>query len=77
MPDGREVSLYTIKNKNGLMASVTDLGAVWVRMIVPDKNGVMDDKERSALRFRRRSYRKPHRKRKIFPERDRIHTGDQ
>ena len=43
MPDGREVSLYTIKNKNGLMASVTDLGAVWVRMIVPDKNGVMDD----------------------------------
>ena len=62
MPDGREVSLYTIKNKNGLMASVTDLGAVWVRMIVPDKNGVMD---------------KPHRKRKIFPERDRIHTGDQ
>ena len=43
MSDGREVSLYTIKNKNGLMASVTDLGAVWVRMIVPDKNGVMDD----------------------------------
>lgn len=43
MPDGREVSLYTIKNKNGLMASVTDLGAVWVRMIVSDKNGVMDD----------------------------------
>ena len=29
MPDGREVSLYTITNKNGLEASVTDLGAVW------------------------------------------------
>ena len=43
MPDGREVSLYTITNKNGLEASVTDLGAVWVRMVVPDKNGVMDD----------------------------------
>ena len=27
MPDGREVSLYTITNKNGLEASVTDLGA--------------------------------------------------
>ena len=43
MPDGREVSLYTITNKNGLEASVTDLGAVWVRMVVPDKNGGMDD----------------------------------
>ena len=43
MPDGREVSLYTITNKNGLEASVTDLGAVWVRMVVPDKNGVTDD----------------------------------
>ena len=32
-----EVSLYTITNKNGLEASVTDLGAVWVRMVVPDK----------------------------------------
>ena len=29
--------------QNGLEASVTDLGAVWVRMVVPDKNGVMDD----------------------------------
>ena len=43
MPDGREVSLYTITNKNGLEASITDLGAVWVRMVVPDKNGGMDD----------------------------------
>ena len=43
MPDGREVNLYIITNKNGLVASVTDLGAVWVRMVVPDKNGVMDD----------------------------------
>ena len=41
MPDGREVSLYTITNKNGLEASITDLGAVWVRMVVPDKNGGM------------------------------------
>ena len=43
MPDGREVNLYIITNKNGLEASVTDLGAVWVRMVAPDKNGVMDD----------------------------------
>ena len=50
MPDGREVSLYTITNKNGLEASVTDLGAVWVRMVVPDKNG--DEKRTPGRRQR-------------------------
>lgn len=43
MPDKRTVNLYTITNKNGLKASVTDLGAVWVRMVVPDRDGKMDD----------------------------------
>lgn len=43
MPDGREISLYTVTNKNGLSASFTDLGAIWVRMMVPDKDGAMDD----------------------------------
>ena len=43
MADGRSISLYTMTNKNGLQAAITDLGAVWVRMIVPDKNGNMDD----------------------------------
>lgn len=43
MPDGRQISLYTITNSNGVSASFTDLGATWVRMLVPDRNGKMDD----------------------------------
>ncbi len=43
MPDGREISLYTITNANGLSASVTDLGAVWVTMFAPDRHGNMAD----------------------------------
>lgn len=42
-PDGRMISLFTIENRNGLSASFTDLGAAWVRMLVPDKDGHIDD----------------------------------
>ena len=42
-PRGREVSLYTITNKNGLRASVTDLGATWLSMEVPDREGCKRD----------------------------------
>ena len=38
MADGREISLYTIDNGT-VSASFTDLGAVWVNMMVPDRNG--------------------------------------
>lgn len=43
MPDGREITLYTITNENGVSASFTDLGAIWVKMLVSDKNGAMAD----------------------------------
>lgn len=43
MPDGRTVTLYTITNKNRLSASVSDLGAVWVSMLTPDRNGKLTD----------------------------------
>lgn len=43
MPDGREVYLYTLVNENGVSASFTDLGAVWVSMNVPDKDGNYKD----------------------------------
>ncbi len=43
MPDGREISLYTVTNDNGLSASVTNLGAAWVRMLVPDREGNLAD----------------------------------
>lgn len=43
MPDGREVYLYTLVNRNGVSASFTNLGAVWVNMNVPDRDGAVVD----------------------------------
>lgn len=40
---GREVTLYTLENHNGMKAEVTDLGAILVNLYVPDKNGRLDD----------------------------------
>ena len=42
-PDCTEVSLYTIQNDNGFTAEVTDLGAILVRLFVPDKAGQTAD----------------------------------
>ncbi len=39
LEDGTEVSLYTLTNAQGVKASFTDLGAVWLTMEVPDRNG--------------------------------------
>lgn len=41
--DGAEVTLYTITNKNGLSVSAIDYGANIVSLMVPDKEGNMDD----------------------------------
>lgn len=41
--DGKEINLYTITNENGAVLKLTDMGAVWVSIIVPDQNGNMDD----------------------------------
>lgn len=41
--DGVEVFLYTLKNSNGMMAKFTDYGANLVNLLVPDKNGKVDD----------------------------------
>lgn len=43
MLDGREVYLYTLVNRNGVSASFTNLGAVWVNMNVPDRDGNVVD----------------------------------
>lgn len=37
--DGTQVSLYTITNKNGFSASVTNFGAILVKLFVPDREG--------------------------------------
>ena len=43
MPDGREVSLYTLTNGNGVVMRVTDYGAIITELWVPDKNGAAAD----------------------------------
>ena len=40
---GQDVTLYSIENKNGMTAQVMDFGAILVNLLVPDKNGKIDD----------------------------------
>lgn len=41
--DGTEVKLFTLTNKNGMSVSLSNLGAALVKVLVPDKNGVISD----------------------------------
>lgn len=41
--NGKEVSLYVLKNKNNVTAELTNYGARLVSLMVPDKNGTMVD----------------------------------
>lgn len=43
LADGREVKIFTLTNKNGLRARVTEFGAILVSMEIPDKNGKLAD----------------------------------
>ena len=43
MPDGQEVKIFTLTNKNGLVAKLTEYGAILVSMEVPDKAGKLAD----------------------------------
>lgn len=40
---GREVFQYTLQNKNGMQAKVTDYGAILTALFVPDKDGKLAD----------------------------------
>ena len=42
-PEGKEISLYTLSNDKGMKAEITDLGAILVRVLVPDAAGKVDD----------------------------------
>ena len=42
-PEGKEISLYTLSNSKGMKAEVTDLGAILVRLLVPDATGRVED----------------------------------
>ena len=41
--DGKDVFCYTMSNKNGMEASVIDFGAILLKVVVPDKNGIKKD----------------------------------
>lgn len=41
--DGKQVDLYTIKNKNGMLAKFTNYGGKLVQLLAPDKNNQLGD----------------------------------
>ena len=43
MVDGKDVYLYTLKNKNGMTAKITNYGAIVQSLTAPDKNGNFED----------------------------------
>lgn len=43
LPDGRETKLYTLSNKNGMTAAISDFGATLVALSTPDRNGEIAD----------------------------------
>jgi aldose 1-epimerase len=43
LPDGREATLYTLTNANGVIAKISNLGGVIVELHVPDRDGVLAD----------------------------------
>jgi aldose 1-epimerase len=42
-PDGQNVDLYTLTNKNGMQVAITNFGGTVVRIAVADRQGKMDD----------------------------------
>jgi aldose 1-epimerase len=43
LPDDREVKIFTLTNRNGLRAKITEYGAILVSMETPDKAGKVAD----------------------------------
>ena len=43
LENGAQVDRYTLTNGNGVSASFTNLGGIWLSMLVPDKSGEMGD----------------------------------
>lgn len=41
--DGQPVDLYTLSNKNGVEAAITNFGGIIVSLKVPDRSGKLDD----------------------------------
>jgi len=43
MPDGQEIGLYTLTNRKGVAAAITNYGGKVVSLVVPDRRGKMAD----------------------------------
>lgn len=43
MPDGTEINLYMLRNKNNMSVGIINYGGIIVHINVPDRNGHMDD----------------------------------
>jgi aldose 1-epimerase len=43
MPDGKEAKIFTLTNKDGMIAKVTEYGAILVSLEVPSKDGTVAD----------------------------------
>lgn len=43
LPDGRETHLYTLSNAHGLQVEITNYGGTIVRLLVPDREGKLED----------------------------------
>ncbi len=41
--NGAQADKYTLTNENGVSATFTDMGGIWLNMIVPDKDGKLED----------------------------------
>ncbi len=41
--DGKQVALYTLRNANGMVCCITNLGAKIVQLLTPDRNGQLGD----------------------------------
>ena len=42
-PDGKDIKLYTLTNANGIKVQLSDIGAGIVSIMMPNRNGHMDD----------------------------------
>ncbi len=43
LPDGRAATLYTLINRNGLIAKITDFGGIITQLHAPDRDGLLAD----------------------------------
>ncbi|HCD51661.1 MAG TPA: galactose-1-epimerase [Balneolaceae bacterium] len=43
MPDGTPVQLYTLENASGMQVSITNYGGTVTSIVVPDKEGIMEN----------------------------------